>query len=191
MLKSNVTDVIDYFAGDPHTRSIILYVEAFTRPRLVLVVKSGQFAESAKGTASFTQATEGGDFVYRATLKSAGIERAFDIGEFFHTAEFLSLHAPQRQPRLAIATSNGGPGVIATDALNDRQGELAHVYFDTVRIPNEALPSSWPCGNPVDFPRGATVEQITKAPKLVLAAAAVCYDKSRTSRESQSDSEIH
>jgi len=61
MIDVDFGDLIDYFGNDPHTRSIILYIEGitdarkfmsasrhFARTKPIIVVKSGRFTESAK-----------------------------------------------------------------------------------------------------------------------------------------------
>lgn len=182
MLDVSIADLIDFFANDRHTESIILYVEAiteareflsaaraFTRSKPIVVYKSGRFAESAKAAASHTGAMAGDDAVYDAAFERAGIVRAFDIGEIFDTAELLARSAPPRGPRLAIVTNAGGPGVIATDALLDRKGELSHLSHETLRILDATLPSYWSGGNPVDVLGDATDDRFRVALKPILA----------------------
>ncbi len=181
MLDVDIADLIDYFANDRHTESIVLYVEAitaareflsaaraFTRTKPIVVYKSGRFAESAKAATSHTGAMAGEDAVYDAAFQRAGIVRAFDIGEIFDTAELLARHAPPRGPRLAIVTNAGGPGVIATDALMERKGELAQLSHETVRILNSALPAYWSGGNPVDILGDASDARFSAALKPIL-----------------------
>lgn len=181
-LDVDIANLIDYFANDRHTDSIVLYVEAitkarefisaaraFTRTKPIVVYKSGRFAESAKAAASHTGAMAGEDAVYDAAFQRAGIVRAFDIGEIFDTAELLARHAPPRGPCLAIVTNAGGPGVIATDALMERRGKLAQLSDDTVRTLNTALPAYWSGGNPVDILGDATDDRYSAALRPVVA----------------------
>ena len=64
MLDVGMADLIDYFALDPHTSAIILYVEsitearlfmsaarAFTKKKPIIAYKAGRFSESAKAAA--------------------------------------------------------------------------------------------------------------------------------------------
>ena len=65
MLDVGIADLIDYFALDPQTKSIILYVEsitearqfmsaarAFTKHKPIIAYKAGRFQESAKAASS-------------------------------------------------------------------------------------------------------------------------------------------
>ncbi len=182
MLDVGIADLIDYFAMDPWTQSIILYVEsinearefmsaarAFTRKRPIIAYKAGRFAESAKAAASHTGAMAGVDSVYEAALARAGIVRVFDVDDLFDCAELLARQKTPKGPRLAIVTNAGGPGVMATDALLDRQGVLAKLSEQTVELLDKRLPEAWSRSNPVDVLGDAPPERFSIAVKSVLA----------------------
>ena len=181
MLDVGVADLIDYFGSDPHTDSLILYLEsitcarefmsaarAFTRTKPIIAYKSGRFAESAKAATSHTGAMAGEDAVFDAAFRRAGIVRVFEIDELFDTAELLARQRTARGPRLGIVTNAGGPGVIATDALIARGGKLAALAPDTIQALNEFLPPFWSHANPVDVLGDATAERVAHATQLVL-----------------------
>ena len=67
----------------------------------------------------------GDDAVYEAAFRRAGAVRVREIAELFDAAEVLDSKRLPAGPRLAIVTSAGGPGVMATDALIHLGGELA------------------------------------------------------------------
>jgi acetyltransferase len=81
----------------------------------------------------------------------AGIERVFEIDDMFDCAELLARQQVPRGDRLAIVTNAGGPGVMTTDALLDRDGELAPATNrSTVEASDRVLPAFWSHGNPID-----------------------------------------
>ena len=140
MLDVSMADLIDYFGSATETQSIILYIEsitearefvsaarAFARTKPIVAYKAGRFAESAQAAASHTGAMAGVDAVYEAAFQRAGIERIFQIEDMFDCAELLARHQPPKGDRLAIITNAGGPGVMTTDALIDRDGKLAEL----------------------------------------------------------------
>ena len=185
MLDVGVADLIDYFANDGWTDSIILYVEsitesrefmsaarAFTRKKPIIAYKAGRFAESAQAAASHTGAMAGVDSVYEAALARAGIVRVFEIDELFDCAELLARQHAPKGPRLAIVTNAGGPGVMATDALLDRQGKIAKLSDATIEQLNQDLPPAWSHGNPVDVLGDATPDRFAKAVGVVLGGQA-------------------
>lgn len=186
MLDVGFADLIDYFGQSTATRAIILYVEsitdargfmsaarAFARSKPIVAYKAGRFAESAKAAMSHTGALAGDDEVFDAAAQRAGIERVFEMEDMFDCAELLAHHAPPHSSRLAIVTNAGGPGVMATDALMERGGELAKLANDTIAQLNEVLPSNWSHGNPVDVIGDAPPLRYADATRIVAEDASV------------------
>jgi acetyltransferase len=182
MLDVSIGDLIDYFAMDRWTESIILYVEsisearefmsaarAFARNKPIIAYKAGRFAESAEAAASHTGAMAGVDSVYEAAFHRAGIVRVFELSEMFDCAELLARQKAVHGARLAIVTNAGGPGVMATDALLERKGVLAKLSEETVAQLNEYLPPAWSRRNPVDVLGDASPQRIARALETVLA----------------------
>ncbi|MCS7468052.1 bifunctional acetate--CoA ligase family protein/GNAT family N-acetyltransferase [Stieleria sp. ICT_E10.1] len=182
MLDVGIADLIDYFAIDRWTRSIILYVgsiteprkfmsaaRAFTRTKPIIAYKAGRFSGSAKAAATHTGTMAGVDSVYEAAMKRAGVFRVYSVEQLFDCAKLLSQQKTPSGPRLAIITNAGGPGVIATDELLDQQGSLAKLSDDTIEKLSQQLPRAWSHGNPVDVLRDATPERFQSSVELVLA----------------------
>tara|TARA_R110002049_G_scaffold182485_2_gene350374 strand:+ start:114968 stop:117676 length:2709 start_codon:yes stop_codon:yes gene_type:complete len=181
MMDVGIAELIDYFASDQITESIILYVEsinearnfmsaarAFTRTKPIIAYKAGRFDESAKAAASHTGAMAGVDNVYEAALARAGIVRVFELEDLFDCAELLARQKIPAGPRLAIVSNAGGPGVMATDALLQRNGILAELSEQTLKELNEVLPPAWSHGNPVDLLGDAPPPRFAAAIKSVL-----------------------
>ncbi len=181
MVDVNFGDLIDYFGQDERTRSIILYMEsitaarqfmsaarAFARTKPIVVYKAGRFAESARAASSHTGAMAGEDAVYDAAFRRAGAVRVYAISDIFDTAELLARVRPPLGARLAIVTNAGGPGVMATDALIARRGQLAQLAPETQARLNQVLPPFWSHGNPVDLLGDASPERYAKAVEIVV-----------------------
>ncbi len=181
MLDVGMGDLIDYLGSQTETRSIILYIEsisearefmsatrAFARTKPIVAFKSGRFAESAAAAASHTGAMAGVDAVYEAAFRRAGIERIFEIEDMFDCAELLARQQPPKGARLAIITNAGGPGVMTTDALIERDGELAALSQETMDALDSFLPTCWSRGNPVDVLGDAPPERFARAVEVVL-----------------------
>ena len=180
-LDVSMGDLMDYFGSATETRSIILYIEsisearefmsaarAFARTKPIVAYKAGRFAESAQAAASHTGAMAGVDAVYEAAFQRAGIERIFQIEDMFDCAELLARQQPPKGARLAIITNAGGPGVMTTDALIARNGELATISSETITQLNELLPVCWSHGNPVDVLGDAPPDRFAKTVEIVL-----------------------
>jgi len=182
MLDVSMGDLIDYFGSATETRSIILYIEsitearefmsaarAFARVKPIVAFKAGRFTESAQAAASHTGAMAGVDAVYEAAFQRAGIERIFQIEDMFDCAELLARQQTPKGDRLAIVTNAGGPGVMTTDALIARDGELAVLSDETIENLNKFLPPFWSHGNPIDVLGDAPPERYGKTLEIVLA----------------------
>ncbi|MCX5806741.1 MAG: bifunctional acetate--CoA ligase family protein/GNAT family N-acetyltransferase [Proteobacteria bacterium] len=181
MVDIDFGDMIDFLGDDPATRSILIYMEsvgnarkfmsaarAFARRKPIIILKPGRFAESARAAHSHTGAMAGDDAVYEAAFRRAGVVRVGEIAELFDAAEVLDSKRLPAGPRLAIVTSAGGPGVMATDALIHLGGELAQLSDESIKQLNAFLPSYWSKSNPVDLLGDATIDRFTKALTICL-----------------------
>lgn len=176
MLDVNWGDLIDYLGDDPHTHSIVIYMEsigdarsflsaarevALTKP--IIVIKSGRTSAAAKAAASHTGALAGSDEVLDAAFRRCGVLRVDTIDDLFNLAEILSKQPRPQGNRLTILTNAGGPGVLATDALIHQGGQLAELAPDTIARLNECLPTHWSHGNPIDILGDADPERYKNA----------------------------
>ena len=164
MLDVNWGDLIDYLGDDPHTHSIVIYMEsigdarsflsaarevALTKP--IIVIKSGRTSAAAQAAASHTGALAGSDDVLDTAFRRCGVLRVDKIDDLFNLAEVLAKQPRPQGNRLTILTNAGGPGVLATDALIRQGGRLAELAPETIASLNECLPTHWSHGNPIDI----------------------------------------
>ena len=180
MLDVGWGDLIYYFGDDPHTKSILIYMEsvgdarsflsaareiALSKP--IIVIKAGRSEAASRAAASHTGALTGSDDVLEAAFRRCGVLRVQNIADLFYMAEVLSKQPRPRGPHLSIVTNAGGPGVLATDALMSTGGELTVLSANTVRELDGFLSSHWSRGNPVDVLADANAERFVKAVDLV------------------------
>jgi acetyltransferase len=180
MLDVSWGDLIDYLADDPHTESIVLYMESIGKARAflsaarevalrkpVIVIKAGRTEAAARAAASHTGALTGSDAVLEAAFRRSGVLRVRTIADLFYMAGVLGKQPRPRGPRQAIVTNAGGPGVLATDSLLGDGGELAQLAPETLSALNALLPPQWSHGNPVDVLGDAGPERYAKAVEIV------------------------
>ncbi|HRH98599.1 MAG TPA: acetate--CoA ligase family protein [Prosthecobacter sp.] len=174
-------DLIRHFGNDPHTESIVMYMESVggdaaaflaaarevAAHKPIVVIKVGRTAEASKAAASHTGAMTGSDEVLDAALRQSGVLRVDTIEELFDMAEVLAKQPLPVGPRLAIVTNAGGPGALATDALVLGGGEVAPITDDTPEALNEVLPDSWSHHNPVDVLGDADAVRFSTALRVV------------------------
>lgn len=176
-------DMLDYLANDANTNAILLYVEAITQSRKfvsaaraasrlkpVIAIKAGRHPAGARAATSHTGALAGMDDVYDAVFRRAGIVRVQNLEELFDAVETLSVAPEIASDGLVILTNGGGPGVLATDALLDYQGELTALTPETAAELDSVLPSAWSRANPVDILGDATPERYAAALTILLNA---------------------
>ena len=182
MLDVGWGDLISFFGEDPNTQSILLYMEsvgdarsflsaarevALTKP--IIVIKAGRTEAAAKAATSHTGALTGSDEVFDAALLRCGVLRVQNISDLFYMAEVLGKQPRPQGPRLTILTNAGGPGVLATDALIAKGGELAPLGAESLAALNALLPAHWSHGNPIDILGDADPERYAKALEISIA----------------------
>ena len=176
MLDVDWSDLIYYLGDDPHTKSIVIYMEtignaraflsaarevALTKP--IIVIKPGRTEGAAKAAASHTGSLTGSDEVLEVAFRRSGVLRVNSIAELFYLAEVLGKQPRPQGRRLTILTNAGGPGVLATDELLTNGGELAKLSPETMEEFNKLLPAAWSHNIPVDILGDASPERYAKA----------------------------
>ncbi len=176
MLDVDWSDLIYYLGDDPHTKSIVIYMEtignaraflsaarevALTKP--IIIIKPGRTEGAAKAAASHTGSLTGSDEVLEVAFRRSGVLRVSSIAELFYMAEVLGKQPRPKGRRLTILTNAGGPGVLATDALISNGGELAQPSAEAMEAYNQLLPAAWSHNNPVDILGDASPERYGKA----------------------------
>jgi acetyltransferase len=167
--------LIDYLGSDPHTHSLLLYMEtvgdarsfltaarevALEKP--IIVIKAGRSQAAAKAAASHTGSLAGSDEVFDAALERVGVLRVNTISELFSMASVLSRQPRPRGPYLSIVTNAGGPAVLATDATVFNHAELSVLEDKTLEKLDEFLPKAWSHSNPVDILGDASTDRYAK-----------------------------
>lgn len=176
MLDISWGDLIYYLGDDPHTKSIVIYMEsignarsflsaarevALTKP--IIVIKAGRTPAAAKAAASHTGSLAGSDAVLDAAFRRCGVLRVNSISDLFDMSEVLAKQPRPQGPRLTILTNAGGPGVLATDTLIESGGELAAISPEIMTSLNDILPPQWSHNNPIDILGDADPQRYTKA----------------------------
>jgi acetyltransferase len=181
MLDVGWGDLIYYFGDDPHTKSILIYMESVGDARSflaaareialgkpIIVIKAGRSEAASRAAASHTGALTGSDDVLEAAFRRSGVLRVQNLADLFYMAETLSKQPRPRGPRLNIVTNAGGPGVLATDALMATGGELTVLSQTTLQELDGFLSPHWSHHNPVDVLADADAERFVKAVDTVL-----------------------
>jgi acetyltransferase len=176
MLDVDWGDLIYHFGDDPHTHSILLYMESVGNARSflsaarevalqkpIIVIKAGHSEAASRAAASHTGALTGSDEVLDAAFRRSGVLRVHTIADLFYMAEVLSKQPRPKGPRLTIVTNAGGPAVLATDSLIANSGQLTSLSDTSLQALDQFLPAHWSHNNPIDILGDADAERYAKA----------------------------
>ena len=171
----------EYWAEDEGVSLILLYLESFGDParfkavaerlrgrKPIIAVKSGRTAAGARAAGSHTGSVAGEDRAVDTFLMQCGVLRAESLREMFSFAEAL-LHQPRpKGARVGVVTNAGGPGILATDALEGRGLKLAELAPSTRKALSRLLPPEASVQNPVDLIASADEHRYRKAVRTVV-----------------------
>src|SRR5215831_62270 len=179
-------DLIQYWADDPRTEVILLYLESFGNPRTfarlarrvarakpIVAVKAGRSQAGARAAASHTGALAASDAVADGLFRQAGVIRTRTLEELFIVTKLLAHQPLPAGRRVAILTNAGGPGILAADACEAEGLELPPLSDSTTAALRAFLPAAASVGNPVDMIASATPDQYGRAMRILAADANV------------------
>ncbi|WP_457550714.1 acetate--CoA ligase family protein [Archaeoglobus sp.] len=172
----NESDFIEYLSKDEETEVIALYVEGIEEGgrfmevaekcrKPIVAIKSGKTSVGAKAVSSHTGSLAGSYEACRTAFKQCGVVEAESVEELFDFSTVLS-YVKGFRGGVAIVTNSGGPAVMASDAVEKFDLNLASFERETV----ERLRSIAPHGNvynPVDVLGDADAERFCRALDIV------------------------
>jgi acetate---CoA ligase (ADP-forming) len=179
-------DLLSYWADDPKTRVIALYLESFGNPRKfarivpeiarkkpIVAVKSGRSAAGTRAAASHSAALASLDVGVDALFAQAGVIRTNTLEELFDVVGLLSTQPLPSGSRVGVVTNAGGPGILLADACEAHGLSVPELSPATVASLKEFLPAHASLKNPVDMIASATPEQYRRAIQAVGADPSV------------------
>jgi len=175
-------DLLEHFEGDPRTKVVLLYLESLGNParfreiasrvgrsKPIAMVKSGRSGSGARAAGSHTGALAGPDAAISAMCAQAGVIRADTLEQLFDVAMVLANQPLPKGRRVAVVTNAGGPGILATDALEaagllvPRLSAASELALRAVLRPEASVQ------NPVDVLADSDPEAYGAALRLTLA----------------------
>jgi len=137
-------DFIRYFADDPDTDRIVMYIEgtkngpeliqamiAAGRKKPLIVCKGGRTSVGTRAAASHTGALAGSREVWQAAFRQAGARVAASIDELVDVIEAEERLGKPQGRGLAVLTISGGFGVFATDVAAEHGFAVPQFAPDT------------------------------------------------------------
>jgi acyl-CoA synthetase (NDP forming) len=155
-------DMVDYLANDPDTRVIALYIEGMDDPRRlmeaakkakkpIIAYKAGRSERGDDASRFHTGSLAGNYRMYQGAFRQAGILEVSDSEELLDVAKALDNLPPLEGNRVAVLSSQAGPGMIACDVAEAQGLTLPSFTPSTQDRINELLPPLAIRTNPVDM----------------------------------------
>ncbi len=142
-LDFNECDYLEYFAQDPETEIILLYIEGVkdgrrffdllrqtTPKKPVVVVKGGRGKAGVRSVASHTASLAGSMRAWEAAITQAGAVSAKNFDEMSDLAVSFSFLPPIKGYRVGVAGGGGGASVLGGD-------ECEEEGLDVIPLPDE------------------------------------------------------
>ena len=173
-------DLLAYWAEDPRTDVIVLYLESFGNPREfarvapevacrkpIVAMKSGRSAAGTRAATSHSASLANLDVAVDALFEQAGVIRASTLEELMDVAVLLANQPVPAGPRVGVISNGGGPGILLADACEARGLTLPELAPGTVEALHQMLPKMAGLANPIDMIASATAAHYAAAIELV------------------------
>lgn len=160
----NTNHALKYLAFDESTKVVNGYIESFSDPKNFrlhaskltqskpfVLVKGGRTEAGARAASSHTGALAGEDRLITAVINSSGIIQASNIQEQVEITRFLLKYPEVSEGGIAIVSSAGGPGILASDEIINCGLRLAKLNELTISRLDEIIPPEGSTLNPVDI----------------------------------------
>jgi acetyl coenzyme A synthetase (ADP forming)-like protein len=161
-------DLLAYWADDPNTAVIVLYLESVGNPlkfarlarevahkKPIIAVKSGRSAAGSRAAASHSASLASLDIAVDALFEQAGVIRTATLEELFDVSAILSMQPVPAGPRVGVVTNAGGPAILLADACEARGLVLPPPGRATIDHLRTFLPKTAGLTNPIDMTAGA------------------------------------
>ncbi len=183
----NKTDIdeellIESLGEDKDTKVIVGYLEDIkngphfmrtaervTRSKPIILIKAGTSSAGAAAASSHTGSIAGASMAYECAFNTSGILQAGSLEALFDYAQAFSYQPLPKGDRVAVVTNAGGPGIMATDAIEHAGLSFAKLSDATKEKLKSFLPAAANVKNPVDILGDAAAEVYREALTTVLS----------------------
>ena len=154
-LDFNESDYLEYFAQDPETDVIMMYIEGVrdgrrfydalrrtTTSKPVIIVKGGRGESGTRATASHTASLAGSMAVWETMVRQAGAITARHLAELVDVAAASHFLPPISGRRVGVAGGAGGSSVLAADLCEE-------AGLDVIPLPAEIREELRSQGSPI------------------------------------------
>jgi len=142
--------ILMYSEGMPNGQEFIRVAREVTKSKPVVAIKSGVTQSGSRAVSSHTGSLAGSEQAYHAAFQQAGVLRVESMESLFDIALAVGYQPPLEGNGIAIVTNAGGPGILATDALERSGLNITRLKNETIQALEKFLPDAASAANPVD-----------------------------------------
>jgi acetyl coenzyme A synthetase (ADP forming)-like protein len=177
----NEADVMAAAIEQEATRLLVMYIESLNdgprfleearkvaRQKPIIALKVGRGEAGQRAAASHTGALAGSDIAYQKAFERARILQASTSDELFDWIVAFTRCPLPAGKRVALLTNTGGPGVVATDAVESYGLQLAELSASTLSVLHEFLSPAASFHNPVDMLASASPQDYARSLHLLI-----------------------
>lgn len=175
-------DLLEAWKDDENSNVILMYIEELangqefmrrarevSKIKPIVAIKSGTTQAGARAVSSHTGSLAGSEQAYQAAFRQAGVIRADSMQDLFDMALAFGYQPPLHSDQIAVITNAGGPGILATDAIERSGLSLAQFAPETLEALSQGLPEAASVANPVDVLGDARADRYRHALASVVA----------------------
>ena len=168
------SEVLEYYAEDPETKAIFMYLESIKRPRRfidvarevtrkkpVFLLMGGSTREGSLAAVTHTAALASDEQIFDGAINQAGITRLYKYSHLFLTAKALACMPLPKGNRVSFLAPSGAMLVVLADLCHQQWGlDVPELEEVTRQRLQEISPPYIRMRNPVDIWPSALVHGI-------------------------------
>jgi acetyltransferase len=172
-------ELIEKFQKDSQVEQIVIYMEQFTdgkeyvnlvanSQKPVIVVAPGSSKKAKEAISSHTGSLATSYDTLLTAFKKSNTVVVDSSAQLYNMMKILKNKKFPKGKNLAVITNAGGPGVIATDSIENQGLKLLELSDKTVKKLKEELPDEAAITNPIDILGDALADRYEKAISICL-----------------------
>jgi acyl-CoA synthetase (NDP forming) len=171
---------LEYFAEDPDTKVILVYLEGIADghrflevaektsvKKPIIALKGGRTEAGGEAARSHTGSMAGNSAIFTSAFRQSGIIEARTPTDMLDYSMSLANLPLPKGNRVGVITFGGGWGVVACDALVEQGMSIATLGRDVIDKLDKVLPAFWSRRNPVDLVGQINPEAFLESVKVV------------------------
>ena len=159
------SDYIEFFASDPNTKAIVMYLEGVkngrrflevitsaVRQKPVAILKAGRTAAGQRSAASHTGSLASNFGIFSAACRQCGAYVADNLEALYDAAKGLATIRPPGGNRVLSISSSGGAGTLAADQAEEHRLAMPILPNEVVaEVKRVGAPPLATLSNPLDL----------------------------------------